>query len=118
MFEIKRKFSWEGFCKLDVIEAINETGYSKTEIRRLFKNSAIKIWDTKLTEDRNHFVWYKRVANTVELVEPDDVLVIGKYRRLVIRALAFSVYEKIYYKLRLFSEQIQDRMRRYYACKV
>ncbi len=107
---ISRRFSWEGFTKLDVVGAVNEIGYSKTEIKRLFKNNAIKIWDTKITEDGNHFVWYKRVANQVELVEPNDVIVIGKYKRLVIKAIPFSVLEKLYYKLRLIKEQIQDRL--------
>ena len=108
--EVRRRFSWEGFCQLDVAEAINEIGYSKTEIKRLFKSNAIKIWDTKITEDGNHFIRYKRVANSIELVEPDDVIIIGKYRGLTIKAVPFSFFEKAYYKLRLIKEQIQERL--------
>ncbi len=110
MAHIFRKFTWEGFHELDVVKAINEIGYSKTEIRRLFKNNAIKIWDTKITEDRNHFVSYKRVAKPLELVESGDVFIVGKFRSLTICAIPFRFYEKIYYNLRLFKEQLQDRL--------
>ncbi len=108
--EVHRHFTWEGFHKLDVISAINEMGYSKTEIKRLFKNNAIKIWDTRVTDDGCHFVWYKRIANIFELVKPGDVFIIGKYKELTIKTIPFNWFERVYYNLRHIKDIIQDEI--------
>jgi|TARA_Y100000310_G_C20674021_1_gene811847 hypothetical protein len=109
--EISRHFSWEGFCHINILEALNETGFSKTEAKRLFKDGAIKVWDTKVTNDGCHFVWFKRIAELVELVEPKDVILVGRNKSLTIQAIPFKCYEKALFKLRLLKEQLQDRRR-------
>ena len=101
-FEVVRPFTWEGFHELDVVGAFQEIGYSKAEIGRLFKDGAIKIWDTRL--NGNKFEWYKRKAETQELVEPDDVFIFGHPKVLIIKQMPFTLWEKIYYWLRGYFE--------------
>uniref|UniRef100_A0A6M3L783 Uncharacterized protein n=1 Tax=viral metagenome TaxID=1070528 RepID=A0A6M3L783_9ZZZZ len=103
---IKRKFSWEGFCNLDIIEAFSEIGFSKTEARRLLDAGSIKIWDTRIQDSKVQ--WYKRRVRQVELVEPGDVLVFGKPKVLLIEKIPFTLYETLYYKLRLLKERILE----------
>ena len=107
-FEIKRRFRWEGFCRLNVRDAFGEIGYSKSEVNRLLKNGAIKIWDTRVTVDGME--WYKRPSELVELVEPDDVFIFGKPKVLTIKQIPFSVEEIIYYKLRDTYDIIKDKV--------
>ena len=104
---IKRKFSWEGFTELNVVDALVEIGYSGAEAKRLFNAGGIKIWDTKVKDGM--MVWYKRRANLIEVIEPDDTLVIGKPKVLIIKQIPFSIFEKIYYNLRLWFEIGMDK---------
>jgi hypothetical protein len=90
-FYIERKFE-DGFCSLNVIEAFAEIAYSKAEARRLLTSGGIKIWDTRITEDGNHFEWYKRRAQVVELVEPEDVFIFGKPKALIVKASEGSTF--------------------------
>lgn len=107
---LTRKFSWEGFCKLDIHEALQEPGFSNSEIGRLFKAGSIKIRDTRITE--THYEWYRRIANPDELIEPDDVLYIGK-KVLIIHQQPFSLMETLYYRIRdrvdILRDRIEDR---------
>lgn len=98
--EVHRRFSWEGFCNLDVIGVVKEAGHSGAETKRLFKANAIKIWDTKVLDDGCHYVWYKRVAERTELVEPEDEICIGKHQLVIIQALPFPFYLRVFYKIR------------------
>ena len=104
---IERKFSAEGFCNLDVMGAFVEAGRSKTEIRRMFKDRAIKIRDTKVENDK--MVWYKRPADKFELVEPGDILIWGKYKTLTIRAKRRFILKSLFYYLRPYVERMVGR---------
>lgn len=103
---VKRKFSWEGFYKLGVIEAFAEIGYSKSEARRLLNAGGIKIWDSEVHD--GGIRWYKRTANPVELVEPEDVFIFGKPKALIVKQVPFSLWERIYYRLRTLKEQLVE----------
>ena len=105
--EIWRDFSWEGFHKLNVTDAFVEIGYSKSEIKRLLKNNAIKVWDTRVVGDKME--WYKRSVELVELVEPDEVFMFGRFKFLFVSPIPFKWYQKLYYKLRELKEMIWDR---------
>lgn len=94
---VTKKFSWEGFCKLDIAEVLDEVGFSKAESRRLWKDGAIKIYDTRVTPDG--FVWYKRKSEPVELAEPYDLIFAGR-RVITILPEIFNIWERIYYRLR------------------
>ena len=106
---IRRKFSWEGFYRLDVIGALVEIGYSNSEAHRLLKSNSIKIKDTKVREGGNHYVWYWRDINKVELVEPEDVIKIGK-SYITIKSLPFSPIEILYYKTRGLCWIVKDKI--------
>ena len=103
-FNIARPFSWEGFTHLNVLEALSEIGFSKTEGKRLLSSGSIKIRDTRITEDGKHFEWYRRTAGAMELVEPNDIFYIGK-RVLTILQIPFSIWEKLYYSIRDWIEK-------------
>ena len=88
---------------MDIVDAFNKIGYSKAEVRRLLKSGAIKIWDTRC--DGGHFEWYKRRALPVELVEPDDVLMFGHPKVLVIKKKPFPMFKRLFYWARPFVER-------------
>ena len=114
---IYRPFSAEGFHKLNVFPALLETGYSNAEIRRLFKAGAIKINDTKLTEDKAHFVWYERPVREVELIEKGDYLLIGKHRVLEIKPTYVNPFKRFWWYIRPYVEsdyQAKKAMRKWW----
>ena len=113
---IEIKFSWEGFAKVNILDVLKKAGYSGTEAKRLFKDGAVKIMDTKVTEDGNHFIWYQRRVSLMEVVEHKDILIVGKYKSLILKAKPFTWYEHIYYHLRDIVDQIKDmKFRGYYV---
>ena len=96
---VERAFSAEGFHSLNVMGAFNEIGYSRAEARRLLNGGSIKIWDTSVV-DKNHFEWYKRQANAIELVEPNDVFIFGHPKALIIQAKHVSPFKRLFWYLR------------------
>jgi len=107
----KIKFSWEGFAKIsrqEVVDFLSRNGYSKLEVERLFKDNAMKISDTRLTDDKEHFVWYKRPFANIEIVETGNVIYIGKHHWVILEAIRFTWYEWLYYKLRDCLDKIME----------
>jgi len=115
LYPIKRKFSWEGFCKIDILDALVEGGLSRTKAKSLFNSGAVKVWDTKVTDDGNHFKWYKRRANQTELLEIDlkddmyNTIFYGRATSMVVHTIPFSLAEKVFYRLREIKEILQDK---------
>ena len=102
-------FSAEGFYSLDVKLAIQGMGYSGAEVNRLFASNAIKTWDTRVTQDGNHFEWYKRTSRKNELVEKGDVFIVGK-RYLTINAGKVFPLKRLFWYLRPYVERyVTDR---------
>jgi hypothetical protein len=107
--EIRRKFSAEGFCQLDVLGALSESGYSKAEAHRLFGNGAVRVEDIKILPDRKHVVKYRRKAEAVELIEPDEHLYIGKHRTLTVREQKRNILFRLYRRGRVRVEMFLER---------
>ena len=103
---ISRLFSAEGFHKLDVFSALLEAGYSNAESHRLFKTGAIKIIDTKVTEDKTHFVGYTRPVSDFELIEKGDCLFIGKHQVLEIKSTFVNPFKRFWWYIRPFLERL------------
>ena len=119
-FKIKRPFSAEGFHKLDILEALREVGCSNMEAKRLFANGAIKVWDTRPTDDKNRWEWFQRRANAFELMElpahdKGSVLIFGRHKILEILPTAVPIWRRLFWSTRpiieRFMERIQDRIR-------
>ena len=106
--ELEIKMSWEGFAKVNILDVLKYVGYSGTAGRRLFNDGAVKIMDTKVTEDGEHFIWYQRKVEGTELVEPNDALLIGKHHWVILKGKPFTWYEKVYYHLRDILDRIRD----------
>ena len=82
-FKVSYTFTTEGLCWLNIPQCLVDIGYSRTEAKRLLKSKSIKIYDT--TYNRESWWWYRRPANREELVEPEDVLLVGK-KVIIIKA--------------------------------
>ncbi len=105
------KFSSENFTKLDVVDILCSIGYSKAEARRLLLSGGVKIWDTRLDDGGKTFSWYKRVASQRELVEPEDVFVIGGKKFITIKKLNPPLPKRVFYWLRPYFERyILDKL--------
>lgn len=109
-FDIIRSFSAEGFYKLDILDVLVEIGYSRTEATRLFNGRAIKIWDTRVPEGGKSFEWYLRPCQKVELVEPNDVLLVGKSRPLIIEADSIPILRRLFWWLRPRVERLTEAL--------
>jgi len=111
-YNITRPFSSEGFHKLDVSRVLREMGYSNSEAGRMLKNGAVKIWDTRVLEDGNHIEWYKRKVQEHELVECDDVLIIGKGKFVIIGKTKVNFIKRFWWYIRPYIERyITDKIR-------
>lgn len=113
LFQINRPFSAEGFHKLDVIDAFREIGYSHTEAKRLLSDGAIKVWDSRVTEDGNHWEWYKRKAETYELMELPErdkgsVLLFGHPRILEVLPEPVPLLKRLFRRVRPNVEKVLE----------
>ncbi len=104
-FEVVRPFSAEGFHKLDVSAAFKEIGYSNTEVKRMFSEGTIKVWDTRLAGDK--IEWFKRRTSDFELVEAGDALIFGHPKALIIDP------EPVFFLKRLFWT-VRPRIERFF----
>ncbi len=97
-FEVVRPFSAEGFHTLDVRAAFKEIGYSNTEVKRMFSEGTIKVWDTRLSKDKVE--WYKRRASDFELVEAGDALIFGHPKALIIKRKPVFFLKRLFWAVR------------------
>lgn len=98
---VERQFSAEGFLRLDVLEVLKEI-FSSTEAHRLFKEGAVKIWDTRVQDGK--VFWYKRSCNRKELVEKGEWVLVGR-RAIQIRAKPINIFKKVFYYVRPYVER-------------
>ena len=111
-YNITRPFSSEGFHKLDVPSVLHEMGYSNSEAGRLLNNNAVKIWDTMVSEDGNHIEWFKRKAQEHELVESNEVLIVGKGKFVIVGKEKVNIIKRFWWYIRPFIERnITDKIR-------
>ena len=114
-FEIKRPFSAKGFHRLNVLEAFREIGYSNVEAKRLLANGAIKVWDTRLTDEKKHWEWFQRRANAFELMElpahnKGSVIIFGHPRVLEILPTAVPIWRRLFWEIRPIVERLMERI--------
>ena len=107
MNSVERDFLPTGYCRVNIKE-VSRGVVSGMEFKRLFRDGAVKVWDTKITEDREHFKWYKRKALCEELVEPGDVILFGKRKSVTIKEKTNTLYKlrKLYWRVRIWLERI------------
>lgn len=101
---IDRKFSWDGFLRVNVLDVCTEAGVSRAEAERLFSKGVIKVWDTRTAKEGNRQEWYKRKAQLTELVSSNEAVYCGKVKSIIIRPKPFSLLERIYYSLRFLRQ--------------
>ena len=105
---IERSFLPTGFCWVNIRQAAKEVGMLGMHFKRLFRDGAVKVWDTRITEDGEHFEWYKRKTAQDELLESGDSIIFGKYRYIIVKERADFRYNtmKLYWWLRIWLERV------------
>jgi len=93
-------FYYSDFLTLNMVDVMESIGYSRAYAKQLIKSGAVKIKDTRLTEDFEHFEWYWRKVDTIEYaVENEDIFKIGTWRFIHIVAIKYSWKERLRRKL-------------------
>ncbi|MBU0976799.1 MAG: hypothetical protein KKD18_00100 [Nanoarchaeota archaeon] len=83
-------------------------GFSNSQLKRLKRDNAIKIADTRITSDREHYEWYYRPIGETELLEDGDVIKFGKKTIISITAQKRSPFIYLWWQFCDFIDWVKD----------